>query len=277
MRHAGAAILGGVALAAGMTVGLATPAWAAKAQPHPKKACLQLQAGTKTKWNLQGVPKTLKAKLLTETRGVKPLGRDIARWEQQLNSTNLTALTAAATTVALDCATYGVTGVLTAATPPASAPPSSAPEPFIPPTTTTTAPSGPVQLAQGAPAMITQNGSSAGSVVVQSVNITTQPANSFGEAPANGYFVIANIAASSSINGFDVNPVDFYAVDSNGTHYTMGDGHAFEALAGDELSVSTLNAGENASGPLAFDTATPHGYIVYAPNLNGAPLAEWAY
>ena len=30
-------------------------------------------------------------------------------------------------------------------------------------------------------------------------------------------------------------------------------------------------------GKLAFDVSSPHGYIVYAPNLDGQPLAEWKY
>lgn len=160
-----------------------------------------------------------------------------------------------------------------AQSPPASAPPATLP------TTTTTAPSGPVQLNLDQPAPITQNGANAATVTVQSVNATTQPGNSFGEAPANGYFVIANISIASSVNGFEINPLDFYAVDKNGTHYREGNGNAFEALSdpSTELQASTLNAGENESGPIVFDMPVTHGEIVYAPNLNGAPLAEWSF
>lgn len=158
-----------------------------------------------------------------------------------------------------------------------SSTPSSVPAP--PTTPPTTAPSGPVQLAQGQPAAIAQNGSPAASVVVQSVTTSTTASSEYGDPPANGYFVVVTVAVSSSINGFDVNPVDFYDVDSNGTHYSMGDGNAFEALppGTNELDLSTLNQGENATGQLAFDSATPHGEIVYAPNYDGAPLAEWSY
>ncbi len=48
-------------------------------------------------------------------------------------------------------------------------------------------------------------------------------------------------------------------------------------LIGMELNATTLNASETASGWLLFDLPSPHGKIVYAPNLDGQPLAYWKF
>jgi hypothetical protein len=44
-----------------------------------------------------------------------------------------------------------------------------------------------------------------------------------------------------------------------------------------ELGYTTLAAGETASGKLVFDVPSRHGQIVYAPNYDGQPVAEWSY
>jgi hypothetical protein len=122
-----------------------------------------------------------------------------------------------------------------------------------------------------------------GTVTVQSANVTTQPADpSFGQAPANGYYVVIHVSATadpSYTSGFSVNALDFYAKVA-GQHFNYGDGNSFEALSNGQTNqdiTATLAAGETSSGWLAFDVPRPHGFIVYAPNFNGQPLAEWHF
>lgn len=174
-------------------------------------------------------------------------------------------------------------GVNHAVNPNSVATPTSVPASSAPPASaaSTPTPSGPDMLAMGTATSVTSNGTPAASITVSSPVLSTQPADQYGSVPANGYFVTVSVAATadqSYTGGFDINPLDFYAL-ANGTHYTWDNGNAMSALAdpNQELSATTLAAGENASGKLAFDVPSPHGYIVYAPNLNGQPLAEWKY
>jgi hypothetical protein len=61
-------------------------------------------------------------------------------------------------------------------------------------------------------------------------------------------------------------------------HFDEGNGNAFEAPGNSQdLSFSTLGAGETATGTLVFDMPAPHGRIAYAPNLNGQALGYWRY
>ncbi len=74
-------------------------------------------------------------------------------------------------------------------------------------------------------------------------------------------------------------PLDFYAKVA-GQHFDEGNGNAFNALSNGQQTndiTGTLAAGETSSGWLAFDVPRPHGFIVYAPNFDGQPLAEWKF
>lgn len=150
--------------------------------------------------------------------------------------------------------------------------------------TPTPGPSGPQQVTMGQSITITDTsaGTTEGTVTVVSASVTTQPAQSFANAPANGFFVVVHISAAadqSYTSGFNVSSIDFY-VKSAGQHYTDGNGNAFGALTDQQSNQNisaTLAAGETASGWIAFDVPRPHGFVVYAPNFNGQPLAEWAY
>jgi hypothetical protein len=83
---------------------------------------------------------------------------------------------------------------------------------------------------------------------------------------------VSATADSSYTRGWFVSESDFYDLVS-GSHYTNGNGDAFQAN-----SLSTqLAAGEAADGWLSFDVPRRHGKIVYAPNSNGQPIAEWSY
>jgi hypothetical protein len=166
-----------------------------------------------------------------------------------------------------------------ASAPPATAQPSSQPATSNP---ATPEPNTPAMLAQGDPASITTDGSPSATVTVTSVTTSTTPADQqFGSNPQNGHFVVANLAIAadpSFTQGFDINPLDFYVLNGT-TQYTEGNGNSFDALssARQELNATTLGAGQKTSGPIVFDVSSAHGYIVYAPNFNGQPLAEWKY
>jgi hypothetical protein len=150
------------------------------------------------------------------------------------------------------------------------------------PAATPPTPTAPAILSQGQPAVITLEGSDAGSVTVTSVKTSTTPADpDLGAKPENGYFVVARVSVAVDPNftkGFDISPEDFYVLNGS-THYSEGNGNSFDALdiSLSELDTTTLGAGQKTSGPIVFDVSSPHGYVVYAPNLNGQPLAEWKY
>jgi hypothetical protein len=143
--------------------------------------------------------------------------------------------------------------------------------------------SGPEQLSLGQTASITQEGSEAATVTVSRVRLTGQPADpQFGSAPQHGDFAIVSVQVqtrASFTGGFNINPLDFYVLAAGGTHYDEGNGNAYNALATPdaELSASTLAAGENVAGKIVFDVPAGHGRIVYAPNFDGQPVAEWSY
>lgn len=138
-------------------------------------------------------------------------------------------------------------------------------------------------LAVGQGAEVGQGDQTQATVTVKSTRVTRQPNDpSYGSAPANGYYVIVHISATAdqSYNGgFDINSLDFYAR-TGSNHYSEGNGRAAEALSDSQASndiTATLAAGESSDGWLAFDVSAPHGQIVYAPNLDGQPVAEWKF
>ena len=138
-------------------------------------------------------------------------------------------------------------------------------------------PAGPESLGVGQSLSITDGGTDAGTITITSIRNTTQPADSFGEAPQNGYYLIVTVKVSSTEDGLDMNDLDFYAL-VNGQHYDYGNGNSFEAVSDNNQDLTTtLNNGESETGYLLFDLPSIHGQIVYAPNFNSAPLAEWSY
>jgi hypothetical protein len=117
-----------------------------------------------------------------------------------------------------------------------------------------------------------------GTVTITGAKVVTGPQTEFGSAPAHGYFVIATVKATAASGGqLDINPLDFYGK-ANGQHFGWSDGNALGAIdSSQELSASTLNGGETATGQIAFDVPSAHGQIVYAPSLNSQALASWNY
>ena len=117
-----------------------------------------------------------------------------------------------------------------------------------------------------------------GTVTITGAKVATGPQAEFGSAPAHGYFVIATVKATATSGGqLDINPLDFYAK-AKGQHIGTMDGNAMGAIdSSQELTASTLNGGETATGQIVFDVPSAHGQIVYAPGLNSQALASWNY
>jgi hypothetical protein len=94
--------------------------------------------------------------------------------------------------------------------------------------------------------------------------------------------VIVHVKATADpayTDGFDINELDFYDL-TRGQHYDSGNGNAYNALSDRQSNAditTTLAAGETASGWMAFDVPSRHGKIVYSPNVDGQPIAEWSY
>jgi hypothetical protein len=152
------------------------------------------------------------------------------------------------------------------------APPSS--ESSTPPANT------PETLKIGQAATITIDGTEAASLTIASVQESTRPADEYGSAPQHGYFLTVQVRAMalpSYRNGFDIGPMDFYAL-LRSSHFEEGNGNALDAPGADrELDYATLNAGESSSGTLVFDVPAPHGKIAYSPVFEGGPIGYWTF
>ena len=117
-----------------------------------------------------------------------------------------------------------------------------------------------------------------GTVTITSAKVVTRPQTEFGSAPAHGHFVIVTVKATAASGGqLNINPADFYAKVA-GQHISFMDGNAMGAIdSSQDLTFSTLNSGESATGQIVFDVPGAHGQIVYAPGLDSQALAAWNY
>ncbi len=138
----------------------------------------------------------------------------------------------------------------------------------------------PETLKIGQAAIITIDGTEAASLTIASVQASTRPADAYGSAPQHGYFLTVRVRAMalpSYWNGFDIGPMDFYAL-LRSSHFEEGNGNALDAPGADrELDYATLNAAESTSGTLVFDVPAKHGKIAYAPEFEGGPIGYWSF
>jgi hypothetical protein len=152
------------------------------------------------------------------------------------------------------------------------APPAS--QPSTPPGTT------PGTLKIGQAAIITIDGTEAASLTIASVQASTRPADVYGSAPRHGNFLTVRVRAvvlPSYRNGFDIGPMDFYAL-LRSSYFEEGNGNALDAPGADrELDYATLNAGESTSGTLVFDVPAKHGKIAYVPQFGDGPMGYWTF
>lgn len=181
---------------------------------------------------------------------------------------------------AVGCAAFVGSALSTAATPDSVSSNGAAHTASRSSTAGSAAPSRPTELQLGGSALIDQDGTDGATVILATRSVSSQPADQFSDGPQNGYFVAVRIkvdAVDGLTSGFNINPLDFYAL-TGSAHYDEGDGNACEGPHSEaELNATTLNAGETATGWLLFDLPSPHGKVVYAPNLTGQPLASWAF
>ena len=74
---------------------------------------------------------------------------------------------------------------------------------------------GPVNLQLGDAASISQNGADAATITLDKRVVATQAVDQYSDGPQNGYFVAVHVTVTGSAglsSGFDVNPLDFYAL-----------------------------------------------------------------
>jgi hypothetical protein len=128
---------------------------------------------------------------------------------------------------------------------------------------------------------VRQNGQDAADVTITKVSVTTRPYDPYGEKPRHGYYMTAHVhvaVRSGFTEGFEVNPMDFHG--KIGTaQFDQGNGNSMPNAPGNNRNLfpTTVAAGKTMDGTIVFDVPAPHGFIVYAPNFDGQPLAEWRY
>jgi Domain of unknown function (DUF4352) len=92
------------------------------------------------------------------------------------------------------------------------------------------------------------------------------------ERAKRGRFLVVSVTARAVNDGFTINPYDFYAREQgSGTHIE----EQCCADFGAELDAVTLNDGEETSGVMVFDVRQGKVHLVYAPNFDEEPIAEW--
>lgn len=121
----------------------------------------------------------------------------------------------------------------------------------------------------------TGGNSGTATVTITSAYNTTQSADGF-ETPQFGYYLVFDVSVTSAMNGFNVDSGDFY-VTVNGQEYQEGNGTSFDAVSSDNDLFGTVNAGDSMTGQLYFDLPAIHGELVYSPNYDGAPIAQWSF
>jgi hypothetical protein len=126
------------------------------------------------------------------------------------------------------------------------------------------------------PATLTEFGNDIGTITITEIDVTTDPAEDWGDSPQHGHYVMftVELAASRSMAVFSG---DFYVVTADGERVDEGNGHARQAIDDAGLGYAELNADEHRTGVLVFDLAEPSGQLAYDPNYDTGPIAFWAF
>lgn len=151
----------------------------------------------------------------------------------------------------------------------------SAPEPVEQPVAE---PTQPAVLALGDSVTITAAETGAGVITVRSLRITTRPYSQLlGFKPKNGYFLIFTVSLEP-FDRFDVLEDDFHVQTGEGERLKEGNGNSWDAVNIDNLlDFAEPKASGDKSGKLVFDSPVKHGVLVFAPNLEGDPIASWKF
>lgn len=136
---------------------------------------------------------------------------------------------------------------------------------------------GPDTFAAGEPGTYSENGTSIGTVTVESYTETTEAPDEYTDPPQNGTFLTVTITATAEAGQlFDVNPFDFHARADDGTRYDAGSGNAIFVNSDAALHALTLNGGETVKGTVTFDVPADVTQVVYAPGFRTLGVWELA-
>jgi hypothetical protein len=129
----------------------------------------------------------------------------------------------------------------------------------------------PVVARVGVTAAIAVDGAPGGEITVTGTRTALREPGRAGAKPRRGRFLIVTVAVKATGQSFDVNPLDF--------HLRTADGRRVDeqccAGFGRELETAALERGQRLRGVMVFDVGPGRHRLVYAPNLDGAPVAEW--
>jgi hypothetical protein len=126
--------------------------------------------------------------------------------------------------------------------------------------------------------IFTQDGTEAGSIVIEQLERTTRPYESdYGSGPKRNVFLLFTVRVEATAST-DVYEDDFYVVTGDGERVDHGDGNSYDAVDMDDmLGWAELNAGQHTTGVLVFDSPVKHGTLAYDPNYEGEPIATWEF
>jgi hypothetical protein len=123
----------------------------------------------------------------------------------------------------------------------------------------------------GDTAAITVDGKPGADITVTRARSAALEPGPFGDRPHSGRFLIVDVSIQATGRGFAVNPLDFYVRAADGSRVE----EQCCADFGRELDATTLGRGARAAGAMVFDVARGPTRLVYAPNLDATPVAEW--
>ena len=140
-----------------------------------------------------------------------------------------------------------------------------------PPTTEETTPSGPLALASGETADLSQDGDASTFKVRVVIKRNAQPVGEFTEPSKVGQYVVIDVTATGVTGQSHVNPFDFTAQTADGRVWQPTFAPGFDP----EFNDATISAGRVNRGNVAFDI--PRGAV--AIELEGGygqdAVAEW--
>lgn len=122
-----------------------------------------------------------------------------------------------------------------------------------------------------------QSGNPLADITVAAAVQTTSPPDEFSDPPANGAFLSATVTIANIGAGvFTAAPFDFLVRYPDGTQVEYGEGSSGVFGYDNLLEIVELNAGETATGIVAFDVdpAVTGQQIVYS-DLSGRVLGAW--
>jgi hypothetical protein len=112
-------------------------------------------------------------------------------------------------------------------------------------------------------------------VTLSSVSDYTQPASTYGEAPANGEYAVCDVSVTVTTGSYDVNSLNFLYQAPGGLTYDCFDGNASSAGFDPELQAVTLQAGQQTRGYVTFDVPAGTTGADVQLTWGGDVVAQW--